>query len=142
MEKIERNVLINAPVEKVFAYIADPKNEMEWLPGNTDVRDITGQGVGQKWGYTYKMMGLPLKGEDEVLEYIHNQRYVTESRGGIMSTWTWTFKAENGGTRLNVVVEFTIPVPVLGKVGERLALGQIRREGDLATANIKARLEG
>jgi len=142
MEKVERSITINAPVDKVFAYITDPKNEMEWLPGNTDVRDITGQGVGQRWGYTYKMMGVPFKGEDEVLEYTPNQRYVTKSTGGIRSTWSWTFKPEDGGTRLNVTVEYTIPVPVLGKVGERLALGQVEREADLAAANIKARLEG
>ena len=142
MAKVEQSIIINAPVEKVFAYITDPANEMEWLPGNTDVRDITGQGVGQRWGYTYKMMGLPFKGEDEVLEYTPNQRYVTKSKGGVVSTWTWTFKPEDGGTRLNVVVEYTIPVPVLGKVGERLALGQVKREADLAAVNIKARLEG
>jgi hypothetical protein len=88
------------------------------------------------------MAGLPLKGESEVLEYTHNQRYVTKSKGGIVSTWTWTFSPEDNGTRLNVVVEYTMPVPVLGKVGERLALGQIEREADLAAANIKAILEG
>jgi coenzyme Q-binding protein COQ10 len=142
MAKVERSITINAPVDKVFAYVADPANEMEWLPGNTDVRDITGQGVGQRWGYTYKMLGLSFKGEDEVLEYTPNQRYVTKSMGGMVSTWTWTFSPEDSGTRLNVVVEYTIPVPVLGKVGEKLALGQIEREADLAAANIKARLEG
>jgi coenzyme Q-binding protein COQ10 len=142
MAKVERSITINAPVDKVFAYVADPANEMEWLPGNTDVRDITGQGVGQRWGFTYKLAGLPLKGESEVLEYTLNQRYVTKSKGGIVSTWTWTFSPEDSGTRLNVVVEYTIPVPVLGKVGEKLALGQIEREADLAAANIKARLEG
>ncbi len=88
------------------------------------------------------MMGLPFKGEDGVLEYTPNQRYVTKSMGGIRSTWTWTFKPEDGGTRLNIVVEYAIPVPVLGKVGEWLALGQVEREADLAAANIKARLEG
>jgi carbon monoxide dehydrogenase subunit G len=88
------------------------------------------------------MSGLPFKGETEVLEYTPNQRYVTKSKGGISSTWTWTFSPEDGGTRVNVVVEFSIPVPVLGKVGERLALGQVEREADLAAANIKARLEG
>ncbi len=142
MTKVERKVTINASVDKVFAYITDPANEMEWLPGNTDVRDITGLGAGQRWGYTYKMMGLPFKGVSEVIGYVSNQKYVTKSTGGIVSTWTWTFKPEDGGTRLNVVVEFTIPVPVLGKVGERLALGQVEREANLAAANIKARLEG
>lgn len=39
---------------------------------------------------------------------------------------------------MNVVVECTIPVLVLGKVGEKLVLGQVEREADLAAANIKA----
>lgn len=142
MAKVGRSVTINASVDKVFAYITDPANEMEWFPSITDIRDIKGQGVGQKYGYTFKMAGLPLKGESEVIEYIPNQRYVTKSMGGIRSTWTWTFSPEDSGTRLNVVVEYTIPVPVLGKVGEKLTLGQMEREADLATANIKARLEG
>jgi coenzyme Q-binding protein COQ10 len=142
MAKVERSMTVNAPVEKVFAYIANPANEMEWFASISDIRDIKGQGVGQRYGYTFKMAGLPLKGESEVLEYVPNQRYVTKSRGGISSTWTWTFRPENGSTKVNVVVEYSIPVPVLGKVGEKLALGQIEREADVAAANIKAILEG
>jgi len=142
MAKVERSMTVNADVDKAFAYISNPANEMEWFASISDIRDIKGQGVGQKYGYTFKMAGLPLKGESEVLEYAPNQRYVTESKGGIRSTWTWTFTPEDGGTRVNVVVEYSIPVPVLGKVGEKLALGWIEREADLAAANIKAILEG
>ncbi len=142
MAKVERSIIINAPVDKVFSYITDPANEMEWLPSITDIRDITGQGVGKRYGFTYKMFGLPLKGQSEVLEYTPNQRYVIKSMGGIVSNWTWTFSPEDGGTRVDVLVTYTIPVPVLGKVGERLALGQVEREADYSVANIKARLEG
>jgi len=39
-------------------------------------------------------------------------------------------------------VEFTVPIPVLGKVAEALALKQIEREADLAVANVKAIMEG
>lgn len=141
MAKVERSFKINAPVEKVFSYVTDPRNELEYIPSITDIRDITGQGVGQRFGWTYKMMGIPLKGEDEVTEYVPNQRYVQKSTGGIVSTWTWTFQPEAGGTRLSLVVEYTIPVPVLGKVGERLALRQTEREADLAVATLKDRLE-
>ncbi len=74
MAKVERSITINAPVDKVFAYISDPANQLEWLPSITDVRDVTGQGVGRRWGWTYKMIGLSFRGEDEVIEYIPNQR--------------------------------------------------------------------
>ena len=142
MVKVERSIIINAPVEKVFSYISDPNSELESIPSITDIRDITGQGVGQRWGWSYKMFGVSLKGESEVIEYIPNQRLVHKSTGGITSTWTYTFNPEAGGTRLNVIVEYTIPVPVLGKVGERLVLHRTEREADLAMTNIKERLEG
>ena len=141
MAKVERSIHINAPVEKVFSFIGDPKNELESIPSITDIRDIKGEGVGQKWSWSYKMVGISLKGESEVTEYIPNQRLVHKSKGGITSTWTYTFKSEGGGTRLNVTVEYIIPVPVLGKVGERLVLQRTEREADLAMTNIKERLE-
>ena len=141
MAKVERGISIKVPVEKAFSYITDPKNELEWLPSMTDVRDLIGLGVGQSWGWTYKMLGLSLKGKTEVTEFASNKRYVYKSSGGITSTWTYTFKPEAGGTRLNLAVEYTIPIPVLGKVAERLVLAQNEREADLAVANIKARLE-
>ena len=141
MAKVEQNITINAPVEKVFSYLCDPMNQLEWLPSMTDVRDVTGEGVGQKFGWTYKMMGIPFKGETEVIESDGNQKHVIKSTGGIQSTWTWTFKSENGKTVVHLTVEYTIPVPVLGKVAERMVLRQNERESELAITNLKERLE-
>ncbi len=52
------------------------------------------------------------------------------------------FKAEAGRTRLHLLVEYTIPVPVLGKVIERLVLRLNEREAASAIANLKEILEG
>jgi carbon monoxide dehydrogenase subunit G len=142
MAKVERNITISTPVEKVFSYITNPENQLEWLPGITDIRDIRGQGVGQKFGFTYKMMGISFKGESETLEVLPNERIVEKSSGGIVSTWTWTFKSEPGRTNINLVVEYDIPIPVLGKFAERMALKQTEREADHAVSNLQDILEG
>ena len=142
MAKVEGSIMINAPVKKVFAYIDDPANGMECVPSLTNVQDVTGQGIGKRWRWTYKMMGLPLKGEAEVIEYIPNQQCVAKTTGSILSTWTFTFKAKAGGTKLNLAVEYTIPVPVLGKVAEGLVLRLNEREAAFAIANLKEILEG
>ncbi len=142
MAKVERTITINAPVEKVFSYISDPNNELESIPSITDIRNIQGEGVGMTYDWTYKMLGIPLSGKSEVVEYKPNERYVSKSSGGIVSTWTYSFKAETGGTQMNLVVDFTIPIPVLGKFAERLALRQTEREADLAMATLKDRLQG
>jgi uncharacterized membrane protein len=141
MARVERSITIDAPVEKVFAYIDNPVNELEWFPGLMEVGDVTGKGVGARSHFTYKMIGIRLEGESTVTEYVPNERIVTQSKGGIVSIWTWTFKPQNGRTKLTVVVDYTIPIPVLGKLAEAVAVKWTEREADMATANIKARME-
>ena len=142
MGKVERSSTINAPVEKVFSYVTDPNSEVEYIPSAVEIRDITGQGVGQRYGWTYKLMGISFKGESEVIEHVPNERYVSKSSGGIVSTWTYIFKPTDGGTQLSLVVEYTIPVPVLGKVAEKLIMRQNEREAALSMTNLKEILEG
>ena len=142
MAKVERSITINAPVEKVVAYLADPTNALEYVPSMTDIRNIEGEGVGRTYDWTYKMIGISFSGKTEVVEYKPNERYVTKSSGGIVSTWTYSFKAEADGTQMNLVVDFTVPIPVLGKFAERLVLRQTEREADLAMVTLKDRLEG
>ena len=142
MTIVERSVTINAPVEKIFSYISNPRNELEWLPSVVDVRHVVGKGVGQRFSWTYKMIGIPLKGETDVAEYIPNELIVYKTTGGIDSTWTWQFKSAVGRTQIQLAVEYIIPERVLGKVPEWFVLRRIEREADMAITNIKERLEG
>ena len=142
MAKVEKSITVNAPVEKVFAYVENPMNQLEYLPSIVEVIDMAGQGVGAHYRWAYKMAGLRFEGESTLTEYTPSERMVVETKGGIASTWSWTFTPEDGGTKLNLTVEYTIPVPVLGKLGEALILKQNEREADMAMANLKAKLEG
>lgn len=143
MDTIEREVTINAPVEKVFAYLADPKANPEWLPGMVEVKDVNlaREGVGTTHRWVYKMAGLRFEGETRATEYVRNQRLVTQSNGDIESIWTWVLEPLEGGTKLNVTVQYAVPAGVLGKLTEPFVLKQNRREAVLAMANIKAKME-
>ena len=144
MATVERSVGINAPVEEVFAYVSDPMSQLEWMPSMGEVTEVnlTEQGVGSTYRWKYKIAGMIFQGDNETLEFVPNKRVVARSKGGIDSTWTWTYEPQDGGTKLSVHTEYTIPVPVLGKLAEALVLGQSEREADLAMANIKAKMEG
>lgn len=144
MAKLERSITINAPVEKVFAYIEDPMSQLEWLPGMQEVTDITAteEGVGTHFRWVYKMAGKNFAGESTITAHVPNQSRVIESKGGINSTWAWTFEPQDGGTKLNLVLEYTVPIPVLGKLAEAVILKQNEREADKAMGLIKAKLEG
>jgi uncharacterized membrane protein len=141
MVRVEKSIVINAPVEKVFAYINDPTNSPGWSPGLVEVQDVVWQEVGKRFRWTYKMAGLLLHGEMTDIENVPNERIVGRSEGGAVSTWTWTFEPHDGGTKLNLVVEYTIPIPVLGKVAEVLVLRQNERDTELGLANVKDRME-
>jgi uncharacterized protein YndB with AHSA1/START domain len=142
MPTINNSININAPVDKVFAYVTDPMHLTEWMVSISDVTDVTGSGVGQHYHWKYKMVGVPLHGETTVTEHVPNERSVTESKGGITSTFTFTYAPHEGGTKLDLEVDYTIPVPVLGKLAEKLVLKRNQREMELNNQNIKERLEG
>jgi uncharacterized membrane protein len=142
MAKVSRSVIINGAVDKVFAYVAEPTNLAEWIPSIMEVTDVTGSGVGQHYRWRYKMAGVPLKGETTVIEQIPNERRVTDSKGGVISTWTLTFEPHDGGTKFGIDIEYTVPVPVLGKLAEKLVLKRNEREADMAMENVKEKMEG
>ncbi|GAI82981.1 unnamed protein product, partial [marine sediment metagenome] len=55
--------------------------------------------------------------------------------------WNWNFEPHDDGTKIDLSVEYTIPIPILGKIAEAIVLKQNEREADLALANIKAKME-
>jgi uncharacterized membrane protein len=142
MPTVSNSINISAPVEKVFAYLDDPMKLPEWMVSLSEVTDVTGSGVGQHYHWKYKMVGIPLAGETTVIEQVPNVRVVTESKGGITSTFTFALAPHEGGTKLDLDVEYTIPIPVLGKLAEKLVLKRNERESAMWMQNIKDSLEG
>jgi len=143
MPKRETTITINAPVEKVFSYLQDePTNLLEIWPSMVEVKDmkrLPNGGTSFRW--VYKMVGMRFEGTSEDIEYISNQRVVTKTKGGIEATYTWMFQPEDGGTKMTVEVEWSVPVPVLGKLAEALIIRQQEREFDLVLANLKDKME-
>ena len=84
MARAEKQLTINAPVEKVFDYLADVARHGEWAkPGHKLQVEKTSDGpVGQ--GATFRSVGHQFgRHEDTVTitEYVPNERVVYESEG-------------------------------------------------------------
>jgi len=141
MPRIRKSIIINAPVDKVFDYISNPRNMLEWHPNITKIRDVTGKGENLQWAWDYKMMGINFTGKAEVVASIICTELRVATIGDIESNWNFGFKPEAGGTRLDFEVDYTIPTPVLNRVGELLVLQRNERVAEMALANIKERME-
>jgi uncharacterized membrane protein len=97
MIQAKKQIHIDAPVDKVFAFAIEP--------------------------------------------FVPNKRVVTENKEGIPSTFFWDYSAKDGGTTIVVVVEYTVPVPVLGKLAEKVIVRMNENEMDTLLANLKAVME-
>ena len=96
---------------------------------------------GNRFGWVYKMVGMRLEGTSKTTEYVTNQRTVAKTKGGIESTITWMFQPEAGGTRVTFGAEYSVPIPLLGKLAEAFIVKANEGEAELILANLKARME-
>ena len=96
---------------------------------------------GTKFRWVYKMAGIHLEGISEGVESIANQRIVSKTKGGVENTQTWTFQPEAGGTKVTFEVEYTVPIPLLGKLAEAIIVKMNEHEGEIILANLKTRME-
>ena len=121
MAKVEKAITISASVEKIFGYLREPTNLPEIWPSLVEVKDVRrlpNGGNSDRW--VYKMLGIRFEGTSETIEYLANQRTVSKNKGGIGSIITWTFQPEAGGTKVTFNAEYTVPIPLLGKLAEAL----------------------
>jgi uncharacterized membrane protein len=128
-------------VEKVFQYFTNPSKAPEWIKSMKSVSDVTGNKKGDHYKWTYSMAGMKFNGETEITELIPNKREVVHSKGGIESTWDYLFEQRGDDTELKLAIDYTVPVPVLGKIAEKLILKQNEREAEESLATAKKKIE-
>ena len=142
MAKVTRSVVIDAPAEKVFEYASVPTNLPEFWPSLVEVKDVQElPNGGHKYGWTYKMAGMRFDGTTETTEFLTNQRVVSDTKGGIESTIVWSYEPEAGGTKVTFEADYTVPIPLLGRLAEPFIVRQNQHEAEALLANLKARME-
>jgi carbon monoxide dehydrogenase subunit G len=142
MVELKRHIEINAPVEKVFDFIEDPENHLEIWPSMQEVRNVKELPEGGRtYDWTYKLAGINFKGTTKTTEFVNNERIVTVDEEGIKNTLTWEFHPYGEGTTLDVRMEYEIPVPVLGKLAEKVVVKMNENEADALLSNLKAVME-
>ena len=138
MIKIKKQIHINAPVEKVFEFATEPENLPEIWPSMIKAENIelspTG---GQDYDWEYKMAGLPFHGHTTTLEFVPNEHVVVENTEGIPSKFVWDYHVDKKGTQVDLEVEYTVPVPVLGKLAEKVVRKINENEAEIVLANLK-----
>lgn len=134
MIRIEKIGVLDAPVEKVFAYLIDPAKVTEYqrLPNG-----------GYKYTMLGKMAGLPYEMTSEDIEVVSNERVVWKFEGtGMDGVSTVRLeRLEGSKTRASIVGESILHAGPLAKLGETFFAKYFDHGMEMAIATAKARLE-
>jgi uncharacterized protein YndB with AHSA1/START domain len=141
MINAEQTVVIDRPIEEVFAYVTDQTNTPRWQAGLMEVkRTTTGAiGIGTKHTLVRKFMGRRMEADNEYVAYEPHSLVTFRTTSGPALVASYHFDAVPGGTRLTSRVElqgaglFGLLEPVVGAA--------LRREMKAALPALKALLE-
>jgi uncharacterized membrane protein len=141
------SIHINAPVEKVVDFGADPQRWATFMTGMSGPDKTIGDGgVGTQYEIMMRTAGLRMH---LTVRLVENRR---EPDGGAHSRFefekggsgwqTWDLKPENGGTLVAMEEEYTVPGSVLGKVVDRLIFEKMNaRDMHHSLENLKLLME-
>lgn len=141
--RYEQSIVVNAPPEKVFAYVSDLAKLPEWGGFDNAVRQTSTGAVGV--GSTYECDGKQFGRHTDqvtVTEYVLNKRFATETHGDTgHSRNIFDLEEQGEATKVTKVLEFIKPA-----MTTRLAAPMLKKMAPSNLAKdlerIKARIEG
>ena len=143
MKRIEVSVVINRPIEEVFAYVTNLENDTQWQSSVLE-SGLVGEGplgVGTKTREVRKFMGRRLESVAEVTAYEPNAKIAFKSTSGpVQYEASYTFEPVDAGTKVTIVGE--ADTGGFFKLAEGLVVRQFEKEMQTALAALKDILEG
>lgn len=142
MKQYEEQITINAPADKVYAYVSDFTRHGEWAGhGLTVTKDGDGPvAVGSTFSTTASQFGTQ-KEHSTITDMTPNTTFAWDSKGSLGTAHHWFALADTGGTTtVTKGAEFTDP-STLGKMMSWKLSRDVPKGFRSDLANIKAKLE-
>jgi uncharacterized membrane protein len=142
MVKVEVSVVINRPVEEVFAFVTRIESWNQWDTQLAEVKKTSEGpvGVGTTWQEVRHFMGQRMESSNEITEYEPNRKLSFKSTSGPFPVeGGYTFESVEGGTKFTVKGQaetggfFKLADPIV----RRAVKGQL----ETISANLKELLE-
>lgn len=124
MPVLQASTIINRPIEQVFAYVTDLRNNIQWMTGviaaHMDVEDPIQ--VGSTYTFNMKTMGMKLETKGVVTAYESPRLYAWKATSGpFPMSGSTSLESTDGGTRVTDTIDaapggfFKLAEPLLMK---------------------------
>jgi carbon monoxide dehydrogenase subunit G len=146
MGKIIKSIEIEAPPEKVFAFLLDIEKLNEITKGFQEVEITTKEpvGVGTKMHFVGKAGGSQAEFDMEITEFERNKKVTMRTIGAskLKATMSDTLEPIAKGTKLTRTADYELPYSILGKIVDKLmASKDMEKSMDKVLASTKKALE-
>ena len=125
---LRREQLVPRPLEEVFGFFSDARNLQKITPPWLNFQILTAEPIdiqpGTLLDYRLKWHGLGIRWRTRIVTWNPPHAFTDEQIRGPYHLWhhTHTFTAEAGGTRMVDVVNYQLPLGILGAIAHRLAV--------------------
>jgi uncharacterized membrane protein len=143
MIKVEESIVINRPIDEVFAFVANFENHPKWESNFQKVKLLssTPTGVGTTYQCELKLPGQTATSKFEITGYEVNKRiaFEAEPAGPAKANGSFLFEAVPGGTKVTL-----LPRPEFRgffKLLEPLMAGYVRKQNQDHLKKLKQILE-
>jgi len=136
LARIERSIVIKAPVEKVFAFVNDFDNFIKASSPEMKMEILSRDEGPQRVGFITKARTTVgdrvWEVEVETTEFVENERISMRQKGGAMKKFDMfdMFEPTDGGTKWTAIVEYELPYSLLGKLIDKLKFRKAFEKGN------------
>ena len=142
MTHVEHSILINQPIDRVYAYVTDPRHDPEWQAGivAAEVVDNAPITVGTQIKGARTFMGRKLEAVLEIVSLQPNERISLQSiKAPFPFTATYAFSSQGGATRVEAILDLE-PAGFF-KLAEGMLASNANKEMEQSLATLKSKLE-
>ena len=124
-------MLVKLPIEEVFEVFQNPYNLIKITPPSMGFEVTNEEPVQMRKGelihYRFRMMGLPLTWTTLISDYAPPFRFIDEQLKGPYTRWhhLHTFKEIAGGVEVSDIVDYKLPLGMLGLLGQPIVKPQL-----------------
>jgi uncharacterized membrane protein len=142
--RVERELVVNAPREEVWAYVTNPDTYTMFFSGITrwDVEGRKKRGCGARYRMLMHVGSAEVGGLVEVVEFEEPGDMAWTSVLGVDQRGRWRLR-EHGGNRTSVMFRLSYHAPggLLGWLSDQLSAPMVRNNIHHALENLKRHIE-
>jgi carbon monoxide dehydrogenase subunit G len=143
--KVERTIEIDAPPERVYEVVMDPRHLKDWVSIHESLDEAPPGELkqGAELVQTLKLAGRRFHVHWKVVEDDCPTRVVWEGQGPVHShaKVVYQFERNEGGTRFSYMNQYDLPGGALGRLAGRSVSGIARKEADRTLQRLKNLIE-